>query len=92
MRLMLSICFENSLLTEFAIKQLEIALTLDALPEVRKEILYRYASLKKEMGDVLSARKAITELLSIGEYKDARLILETLPNEEKIIDIRSKEK
>lgn len=92
MRLMLSICFENSLLTEFAIKQLEIALTLDALPEVRKEILYRYASLKKEMGDVLSARKAITELLSMGEYKDARLILETLPNEEKIIDIRSKEK
>ena len=92
MRLMLSICFENSLLTEFAIKQLEIALTLDALPEVRKEILYRYASLKKEMGDILSARKAIAELLSMGEYKDARLILETLPNEEKIIDIRSKEK
>lgn len=92
MRLMLSICFENSLLTEFAIKQLEIALNLEAIPEVRKEILYRYASLKKEMGDILSARKAIAELLSMGEYKDARLILETLPNEEKIIDIRSKEK
>ena len=92
MRLMLSICFENSLLTEFAIKQLEIALTLEAIPEVRKEILYKYAILKKDLGDIVSARKAIAELLFMGEYKDARLILETLPNEEKIIDIRSKEK
>ena len=92
MRLMLSMCFEKTLLLDFALKQLELGLNEEGVPEVKKEILYRYAIMKKNIGDVVSARKALTELLKMGEYKDARVLLETLPSEGKIIDIRGEEK
>lgn len=92
MRLMLSICFEKTLLLDFALKQLELGLNEEGVPEVKKEILYRYAVMKKNMGDVVSARKALNELLKMGEYKDARVMLETMPSEGKIIDIRGEEK
>lgn len=92
MRLMLSICFEKTMLFDFALKQLELGLSEDGIPEVKKEILYRYAVMKKNVGDVVSARKALKELLSVGEYKDARILLEALPSEGKIIDIRGEEK
>jgi len=92
MRLMLSMCFEKTLLLDFALKQLELGLNEEGVPEVKKEILYRYAIMKKNIGDVVSARKALTELLKMGEYKDVRVLLETLPSEGKIIDIRGEEK
>ncbi|MGC8575846.1 MAG: hypothetical protein ACP5L3_04920 [Caldisericum sp.] len=92
MRLMLSICFERTMLHDFALKQLELGLSEDGIPEVKKELLYRYAVMKKNLGDVISARKALTELLKMGDYKDAKLLLETLPSEGKIIDIRGDER
>ncbi|BAL81597.1 tetratricopeptide repeat protein [Caldisericum exile] len=92
MRLMLSICFEKMLLYDFALKQLELGITEDGTPEVKKELLYRYAVMKKNIGDVISSRKALTELLKMGDYKDAKVLLETLPQEGKIIDIRGEEK
>uniref|UniRef100_A0A7C4Y0I3 Tetratricopeptide repeat protein n=1 Tax=Caldisericum exile TaxID=693075 RepID=A0A7C4Y0I3_9BACT len=92
MYLMISICFEKTSLLDFSIKQLENALKEDAIPEVRKEILYRFALLKKHTGDFVSARNTLLELLKLGEYKDAKLLLETLPEAKKIIDIRGEER
>lgn len=92
MRLMLSICFEKTYLYDFAVKQLEFVINEKAETPVRQEILYRYALLKKNLGDVVSAKRALKTLLEISEYKDASILLQSLPSEEKIIDIRSEEK
>ncbi len=92
MRLMLSICFEKTYLNDFAVKQLEFVINEKAETPVRQEILYRYALLKKNLGDVVSAKRALKTLLEISEYKDASILLQSLPDEEKIIDIRSEER
>ncbi|MEF3244633.1 MAG: hypothetical protein K6343_01405 [Caldisericaceae bacterium] len=92
MRLMLSICFEKTYLYDFAVKQLEFVVNKKVEAPIRQEILYRYALLKKNLGDVVSAKRALKTLLEISEYKDASILFQSLPNEEKIIDIRSDEK
>ena len=93
MHYFLGICFERILLEDFATTQYKMAVKIEGnLVEVKLNALYRLSVLCRAHGKINEYRDTLSEIVSINpEFKDARILFESLPPEEKIIDLNKEE-
>jgi tetratricopeptide (TPR) repeat protein len=93
MHYFLGICFEKILLQDFAATQYNMAVNMESsLPEVKLNALYRLGILYKEHGKISNYRSTLSEIVTINPgFKDAKLLLDSLPPEDKLIDLNKEE-
>jgi tetratricopeptide (TPR) repeat protein len=93
MHYFLGICFEKILLQDFAATQYNMAVNMESsLPEVKLNALYRLGILYKEQGKISDYRSMLSEIVTINPgFKDAKLLFDSLPPEDKLIDLNKEE-
>jgi tetratricopeptide (TPR) repeat protein len=93
MHYFLGICFEKILLEDFAMTQYKMAIKTEGnLAEVKLSALYRLSVLYRALGKINEYRDTLSEIVSINpDFKDTRILFESLPPEEKIIDLNKEE-
>ena len=93
MHYFLGVCFERILLEDFAMTQYKMAIKMEGnLAEVKLNALYRLSILYRAQGKINEYRDTLSEIVSINpDFKDAGFLFESLPSEEKIIDLNKEE-
>jgi tetratricopeptide (TPR) repeat protein len=93
MHYFLGICFEKILLQDFAMTQYNMAVKMESnLQEVKLNALYKIGILYKEQGKISECRDVLSEIAAINpDFEDAKVLLDSLLQEEKLIDLNKEE-
>lgn len=93
MHYFLGICFEKILLEDFAMSQYSSAVKTNGnSEEIRLNALYRIVCLYKLHGNIVESKKILREVVLIKpDFKDAKLLLDSLPPDDKIMDLNKEE-